>query len=136
MTIASCESGDFMRADGEYEQNTSESNQTQVHPDVVAYVASHMPDQDDLIDVAELFKAFGDLTRAKIICALAQSEMCVSDLSVLLEMNQSAVSHQLRMLKQVRLVKTRRDGKVRYYSLADEHIQKMFQVAFEHIMED
>ena len=103
---------------------------------VVAYVASHMPDQDDLIDVAELFKAFGDLTRAKIICALAQSEMCVSDLSVLLEMNQSAVSHQLRMLKQVRLVKTRRDGKVRYYSLADEHIQKMFQVAFEHIMED
>ena len=125
-----------MRAHGEYEQNTSESNQTQVHPDVVAYVASHMPDQDDLIDVAELFKAFGDLTRAKIICALAQSEMCVSDLSVLLEMNQSAVSHQLRMLKQVRLVKTRRDGKVRYYSLADEHIQKMFQVAFEHIMED
>ena len=122
MTIASCESGDFMRANGEYEQNTSESNQTQVHPDVVAYVASHMPDQDDLIDVAELFKAFGDLTRAKIICALAQSEMCVSDLSVLLEMNQSAVSHQLRMLKQVRLVKTRRDGKVRYYSLADEHI--------------
>ena len=87
MTIASCESGDFMRANGEYEQNTSESNQTQVHPDVVAYVASHMP-------------------------------------------------HQLRMLKQVRLVKTRRDGKVRYYSLADEHIQKMFQVAFEHIMED
>ena len=136
MTIASCESGDFMRANGEYEQNTSESNQTQVHPDVVAYVASHMPDQDDLIDVAELFKAFGDLTRAKIICALAQSEMCVSDLSVLLEMNQSAVSHQLRMLKQVRLVKTRRDGKGRYYSLADEHIQKMFQVAFEHIMED
>ena len=59
MTIASCESGDFMRANGEYEQNTSESNQTQVHPDVVAYVASHMPDQDDLIDVAELFKAFG-----------------------------------------------------------------------------
>ena len=136
MTIASCESGDFMRANGEYEQNTSESNQTQVHPDVVAYVASHMPDQDDLIDVAELFKAFGDLTRAKIICALAQSEMCVSDLSVLLEMNQSAVSHQLRMLKQVRLVKTRRDGKVRYYSLADEQIQKMFQVAFEHIRED
>ena len=128
-----------MRANGEYEQNTSESNQTQVHPDVVAYVASHMPDQDDLIDVAELFKAFGDLTRAKIICALAQSEMCVSDLSVLLEMNQSAVSHQLRILRQtkvVKSVKTRRDGKVRYYSLADEHIQKMFQVAFEHIMED
>ena len=110
MTIASCESGDFMRANGEYEQNTSESNQTQVHPDVVAYVASHMPDQDDLIDVAELFKAFGDLTRAKIICALAQSEMCVSDLSVLLEMNQSAVSHQLRILKDGRVIKARRSG--------------------------
>lgn len=125
-----------MKTNESYDLNINESGQTQVHPDVVEYVASHMPDLDDLIDVAELFKAFGDLTRAKIICALAQSEMCVSDLAVLLEMNQSAVSHQLRMLKQVRLVKTRRDGKVRYYSLADEHIQKLFQVAFEHIMED
>ena len=125
-----------MKTNETYDLNMNESSQTQVHPEVVEYVASHMPDLDDLIDVAELFKAFGDLTRAKIICALAQSEMCVSDLAVLLEMNQSAVSHQLRMLKQVRLVKTRRDGKVRYYSLADEHIQKLFQVAFEHIMED
>ena len=104
-----------MRTNDEYEQGINESGQTQVHPDVVEYVAAHMPDMDDLIDVAELFKAFGDLTRSKIICALAQSEMCVSDLAVLLEMNQSAVSHQLRMLKQVRLVKTRRDGKVRLF---------------------
>lgn len=128
-----------MQAKEEYEQNgqnVQDNGQTQVHPDVVEYVASKMPDMDDLFDVAELFKAFGDLTRAKIICALTQSEMCVSDLAVLLEMNQSAVSHQLRMLKQVRLVKTRRDGKVRYYSLADEHIQKLFQVAFEHILEE
>ncbi len=105
-------------------------------PDVVAFVASHMPDQDDLYDVAELFRAFGDLTRARIICALTQSEMCVGDLSLLLEMNQSAVSHQLRILKQARLVKSRRDGKSRYYSLDDDHIQKIFQVAFEHILED
>ncbi len=114
----------------------SEQEQPQVHPDVIKYVASHMPDIDDLLDVAELFKAFGDLTRARIICALSQSEMCVSDLAVLLEMNQSAVSHQLRLLKQSRLVKTRRDGKIRYYSLADEHIEKLFQVAFEHILEE
>ena len=135
MTIASCESGDFMRANGEYEQNTSESNQTQVHPDVVAYVASHMPDQDDLIDVAELFKAFGDLTRAKIICALAQSEMCVSDLSVLLEMNQSAVSHQLRILKGNKLVKSRREGKNIFYSLADDHVTSILDQGMEHVNE-
>ena len=104
--------------------------------DVVDYVARHMPDQDDLYDVAELFKAFGDLTRAKIICALSQSEMCVGDLSLLLDMNQSAISHQLRLLKQARLVKSRRDGKSRFYSLDDDHIQKIFQVAFEHILED
>ena len=99
-------------------------------------VKESMPDIDDLFEVAELFKAFGDLTRARIICALSQSELCVSDIADLLDMNQSAVSHQLRLLKQARLVKTRRDGKVRYYSLADEHIQKLFQVAFEHVLEE
>lgn len=109
---------------------------TAEHPDVVDYVAKHMPDPDDLYDVAELFKAFGDPTRAKIICALSLSEMCVSDLAILLDMNQSAISHQLRLLKQARLVRIRRDGKSRYYSLDDEHIQKIFQVAFEHILEN
>ena len=102
----------------------------------ITEVKTAMPPEEDLFEVAELFKAFGDLTRAKIICALSESELCVSDLTQLLEMNQSAVSHQLRLLKQARLVKTRRDGKVRYYSLADEHIQEMFKVAFEHIMEE
>lgn len=103
---------------------------------LVDQVKNAMPQEEDLIEVAELFKAFGDPTRAKIICALSQSELCVGDLALLLEMNQSAVSHQLRLLKQARLVKTRRDGKVRYYSLADEHIQEMFKVAFEHVMEE
>lgn len=103
---------------------------------VVDKVKEAMPQEEDLIEVAELFKAFGDPTRAKIICALSQSELCVGDLALLLEMNQSAVSHQLRLLKQTRLVKTRRDGKVRYYSLADEHIQEIFKVAFEHVMEE
>lgn len=103
---------------------------------LVTEVKNAMPAEDDLFEVAELFKAFGDLTRAKIICALSQSELCVSDLTQLLEMNQSAISHQLRLLKQARLVKTRRDGKTRYYSLADEHIKEMFKVAFEHVMEE
>lgn len=104
--------------------------------DIIEKVKGAMPSEEDLFEVAELFKAFGDMTRAKIICALTQSEMCVSDLATLLEMNQSAVSHQLRMLKQARLVKIRRDGKVRYYSLADEHIQAIFTVAFEHVIEE
>lgn len=99
-------------------------------------VRGKMPMEDDLFEVAELFKAFGDLTRVKIICALSKSELCVSDLTELLEMNQPAVSHQLRFLKQSRLVKTRRDGKVRFYSLADEHIQEIFKVAFEHVLEE
>ena len=103
---------------------------------LVDKVKNAMPQEEDLIEVAELFKAFGDPTRAKIICALSQYELCVGDLALLLEMNQSAVSHQLRLLKQARLVKTRRDGKVRFYSLADEHIQEMFKVAFDHVMEE
>ena len=78
---------------------------------LVEQVRNAMPPEDDLFEVAELFKAFGDATRAKIICALSQSELCVGDLALLLEMNQSAVSHQLRLLKQARLVKTRRDGR-------------------------
>ena len=107
-----------------------------MNEELLEEVRSKMPMEDDLLEVAELFKVFGDLTRVKIICALSKSELCVSDLTELLEMNQSAVSHQLRLLKQSRLVKTRRDGKVRFYSLADEHIQEIFKVAFEHIPEE
>lgn len=103
---------------------------------LIEKVKSEMPQEEDLFEVAELFKAFGDPTRAKIICALRQSELCVSDLVTVLEMTQSAVSHQLRLLKQARLVKTRRDGKIRYYSLADEHIEELFAVAFDHVMEE
>ena len=107
-----------------------------MNEELLEEVRGKMPMEDDLLEVAELFKVFGDLTRVKIICALSKSELCVSDLTELLEMNQSAVSHQLRLLKQSRLVKTRRDGKVRFYSLADEHIQEIFKVAFEHILEE
>ncbi|MCR6544280.1 metalloregulator ArsR/SmtB family transcription factor [Dehalobacterium formicoaceticum] len=92
-----------------------------------------MPQEEILIDLAELFKIFGDSTRIKIICALFTSEMCVCDIAALLEMNQSAISHQLRILKQARLVKYRREGKVVYYSLDDEHVQRIFDCGLVHL---
>lgn len=105
------------------------------HPETVRAVAEKLPDIELLYDVAELFKVFGDSTRVRILCALFESEMCVCDIASVLDMTQSAISHQLRVLKQARLVKYRRDGKTVYYSLADGHIQTIFNQAFEHIME-
>lgn len=105
------------------------------HPDIVKSVAEKLPDEELLYDVAELFKVFGDSTRVRIICALFESEMCVCDIAGVLNMTQSAISHQLRVLKQARLVKYRREGKTVFYSLADGHIQTIFDQAFEHIME-
>lgn len=107
-----------------------------IHQDVVAKVRENMQDEDPIYEVAELFKVFGDSTRARIICALTVSELCVCDLSCLLNMSQSAISHQLRILKHARMVKNRRAGKVVYYSLADDHIKTLFEIAFEHVMED
>ena len=108
----------------------------QVHTDVVTHVKNSMPEEDPIYEVSELFKVFGDSTRARIICVLNISEMCVCDLSEVLGMTQSAISHQLRILKQARMVKNRREGKSVIYSLADGHIHTLFQIAFEHIMED
>ena len=107
-----------------------------IHMDVVEKVRKQMPDEEPIYEVADLFKVFGDSTRARIICALSISELCVCDLSALLDMSQSAVSHQLRTLKQARIVKNRRSGKVVYYSLDDEHIKGLFNMAFDHVMED
>lgn len=106
-----------------------------IHLEVVSSVKKEMPTTDSLDKLADLFKIFGDGTRVRIICALMQSEMCVCDLAALLEMSQSAVSHQLRTLKQTRLVKNRRDGKVIYYSLDDEHIENIFKAGYDHIVE-
>lgn len=106
-----------------------------VHSDVVTSVSEHLPDDEILYDLAELFKVFGDSTRVRIICALFESEMCVCDIAAVLGMTQSAISHQLRVLKQARLVKYRRDGKTVYYSLSDDHIKTIFDQAFEHITE-
>ena len=106
-----------------------------VHEDTVQRVRSLLPGEDDLYDLAELFKVFGDSTRIKILYVLFESELCVCDIAELLNMTQSAISHQLRVLKQARLVKYRRDGKSIYYSLADSHIRTIFNSAFEHVME-
>ncbi len=109
---------------------------TVIHENVVRAVKEQMPDEDKLVATAELLKVFGDPTRIMIICALLKAEMCVCDLSALLDVSQSAVSHQLKTLKQARLVKYRRDGKVIYYSLDDEHIGRIFEAGYEHVMED
>ena len=106
-----------------------------IHKDVVEEVKDKLPQEEILYDLAELFKVFGDSTRIKIICSLFESEMCVCDLSCLLNMTQSAISHQLRVLKSARLVKFRRKGKVVYYSLDDEHIKHIYDAGLNHISE-
>ena len=106
-----------------------------VHQDIIDRVSKVMPDEGILYDAAELLKVFGDPTRIRIIFVLCQSEMCVCDIARLLGMTQSAISHQLRVLKQARLVNTRREGKTIFYSLCDDHVQKIFYCAMEHVME-
>ena len=107
----------------------------QVHEDVVKAVNEKMPDEDELCDLAEIFKVFGDSTRIKILYVLFEAEMCVCDIAQLLNMNQSAISHQLRILKQNRLVKSRREGKAVFYSLADGHVRTIINQGLEHIQE-
>lgn len=106
-----------------------------IHQDVVKKVKKLMPEEETLYDLAELFKVFGDTTRVRILCALFESEMCVCDISILLGMSQSSISHQLRVLKSAKLVKNRKEGKVVYYSLDDEHIKHIFEQGLEHINE-
>jgi len=109
---------------------------TVVHEEVVNKVKELMPKEEVLYDVAELFKVLGDTTRIKIICALFESEMCVCDLAAVLSMSQSAVSHQLRVLKAARLVKYRKEGKIVYYSLDDDHVKMIFDLGLLHINEN
>ena len=109
---------------------------TTVHENVVERVRSRMPDEDLLYDTAELFKVFGDSTRTRILSALFIEEFCVCDIASLLNMTKSAVSHQLRILRQTKIVKSRRSGKEIYYSLDDEHISKIYGMALEHLQEE
>ena len=106
-----------------------------IHEDIVNRVREELPEEDQLYDLAEVFKVFGDSTRIRILSALLKAELCVCDISFLLNMTQSAISHQLRVLKQARLVKNRREGKVVYYSLDDNHIEKILDMGLDHIRE-
>jgi ArsR family transcriptional regulator len=115
-----------------------DENQPRVHPlhiETVQLVRDRMPEENTLQELAEFFKVFGDPTRIKILHALTTSEMCVYDIAALLKMKQPAVSHQLRILKQSNLVKHKKDGKMVYYSLDDDHIKQIFDKAMIHISE-
>ena len=107
----------------------------EIHEDKIKQVSEHMPDEDELYDLAELFKIFGDSTRIRILYVLFESEVCVCDLAEMLHMNQSAISHQLKILKQAKLVTGRREGKSVIYSLADEHVRTIIDQGREHIEE-
>lgn len=106
-----------------------------LHEDRLEDAREGSPTEEMVYDLVELFKVFGDVTRVKIIYALLESEMCVCDIASLLDMTQSAISHQLRVLKKARLVKFRKEGKTVFYSLDDQHIDKIFSFGLDHIKE-
>lgn len=106
-----------------------------VHDQVVEEVRRHIPEEDVLYDLTELFRVFGDSTRVRILYALFEAELCVCDIAALLGMTQSAISHQLRALKNVHLVRARREGKSVFYSLADSHVRTIIDQGLEHVLE-
>jgi ArsR family transcriptional regulator len=106
-----------------------------IHREVLDKVAALMPDDKDFYDLANLYKMFADNTRVKVLWALSCNEMCVCDLAALLNMTKSAISHQLKSLRLTNLVKPRKAGQAVYYSLADSHVQDIFEKGFEHVRE-
>ena len=106
-----------------------------IHEDTVKKVKATFPKDEMIFDLADFYKIFGDTTRVKILYALDKSELCVCDISALLGMSVSAVSHQLRALRESDLVRTKRDGKVIYYSLSDDHVKSILECGMEHISE-
>jgi ArsR family transcriptional regulator, lead/cadmium/zinc/bismuth-responsive transcriptional repressor len=104
-----------------------------IHNETVERVSGKMIDHENAVELASFFKVFGDPTRLKILYALNLEEMCVCDLSALLGMTQSAVSHQLKVLRTARVVKMRKDGKVVYYSMDDDHIRRIYDQGLSHI---
>ena len=109
--------------------------ETHIHYEVANKAKMEMPNEDELYDLAELFKVFGDSTRIKILFALFEAEMCVCDIAETLNMTQSAISHQLKILKQSKLVGNRRDGKSVIYFLADDHVRTIIFQGLNHIEE-
>ncbi|MCI7043167.1 MAG: metalloregulator ArsR/SmtB family transcription factor [Lachnospiraceae bacterium] len=108
----------------------------EVHEELLKIVDETMPEETELYDLAELFKVFGDSTRIRILFVLFEAEVCVCDLAQALNMTQSAISHQLKILKQNKLVKSRREGKSIFYSLADDHVRTIISMGREHIEEN
>lgn len=105
------------------------------HPELVEQVLGHMPREEQLFELSELFKIFGDSTRVRILYCLLEHEMCVCDIACLLGMTQSAISHQLSILKKSKLVKYRRSGKTIFYSLADQHVTTILSQGMDHVTE-
>ncbi len=124
-----------MRETGKMRTEGADGEFLAVHPDVVECVLEKQPQDEYLYDLAELFKVFGDTTRIKILYALFESELCVGDIASILSLSQSAISHQLRILKDSKLVKFRRDGKIIFYSLDDEHVRNILAMGMEHVEE-
>lgn len=121
----------------EKKETAANSNQDflAAHPNVVNRVRESQPQDEYLYDLAELFKVFGDTTRIRILYALFESELCVGDIAQILSLSQSAVSHQLRILKDSKLVKFRREGKIIFYSLDDDHVRNIIAMGMEHVEE-
>ena len=111
-------------------------DQLEIHEELLSVVREQMPPEETLYDMAELFKVFGDSTRIRILFVLFEAEVCVCDLAEALGMTQSAVSHQLKILKQNKLVKSRREGKSIFYSLADGHVRTIIDQGIEHVNEE
>lgn len=117
------------------EQENLQCDFMHVHDEIIQKVSQEMPNEDVLFDLSELFKVFGDSTRIRILYCLFASEMCVCDIASLLNMTQSAISHQLSVLKKNKLVKSRREGKTMFYSLADNHVGTIINQGVEHVTE-
>jgi ArsR family transcriptional regulator len=111
-------------------------DQTCIHQSLLEKVNATMPEETELYDLSELFKVFGDSTRIRILFVLFEAEVCVCDLAQVLNMTQSAISHQLKILRQSKLVKSRREGKSVFYSLADSHVRTIIAQGLEHIEEE
>ena len=115
--------------------NDEKCEVTLIHEDNVKKAINELPDDELIADLSDMFKIFGDQTRVKILMALESGEMCVCDIAAVMDMSQSAISHQLRVLKQSNIVKTRREGKVVYYSISDDHVKEIFDIAIVHVQE-
>lgn len=124
-----------MAAKEELQEEVPRCEFIHAHPETIKAVEENMPAEEELYALSELFKIFADSTRIRILYVLLEHEMCVCDLAQLLNMTQSAISHQLRILKQSRLVKFRREGKTIFYSLLDEHVHSILSQGMEHITE-